>query len=432
MRLAAGTVAALCVQMLICGCQHRPGSVTQPADKIAKPVELVYLTRATPEQLGVWQKAVRAFEEANPDIRVRLDNVEYRFYWAKLQTMVAGGTPPDVAFMESTRFPAFVKKGTLLKLDDFIAADKQLDLSDFYDIALDAYRWQGGLYGLPNDVAVIVTFFNKDLFDKAGIEYPKKGWTWADYLEKAKALTRDFDGDGRPDQYGTVVPPWWYVFVWMNGGDIVDNPANPTRSTLSSPEALEALQWLVDLRVKYGVSPSREEVENVGAYEMFATGRVAMVVGGHWDIPRLRETEEFEWDVAPLPKGKTEANIQYGSCYCIMKGSKHPKEAWRLIRFLACREGQDILLSSGFSTPALRSAAKSETFLAPPPEHAEVFIEAISHGHPMPFTPAYVEMADYYRERMGLMWEGREPVKETAAAVDAKINELLSAARTGD
>ena len=431
MRRAAIAVIVLIVLLVIGGCSRRPSATEPDVVTPGERVELLYLVRATPEQFGVWQSAVRAFERANPDITVRLDNVEYRAYWAKLQTMLAGGTPPDVAFMESTRFPAFVQRGTLRRLDEFIAEDQSLDLTEFYDIALEAYKWQGGLYGLPNDIAIIAAFYNKDLFDKAGVAFPEKGWTWADYLEKAKALTLDFDGDARPEQYGTVVPVWWYVFAWMNGGDIVDDPARPTKSTLSRTETREALAWLVDLRVKHEVSPSREEVENVGAYELFATGRVAMVVGGHWDIPRLREIDEFEWDVAPLPKGKTEANIRYGSCYCIMQGSKHPKQAWRLIRFLAGKEGQEILLRSGFSTPALRSAAKSDAFLTAPPEHAEVFVEAIPHGRAMPFTAAYVEMADYYRERMALMWEGRESVEKTTAVVDSKVNELLEAAAEG-
>ena len=111
--------------------------------------------------------------------------------------------------------------------------------------------------------------------------------------------------------------------------------------------------------------------------------------------------------------------------------SAHSKSGEGLIRFLAGSEGQEILLRSGFSTPALRSAATSPAFLAPPPEHPEVFTDAISVGRPMPFTPAYVEMADLYRERMALMWEGREPVAETTAAVDAKVDELLRSSAGG-
>jgi multiple sugar transport system substrate-binding protein len=103
-----------------------------------------------------------------------------------------------------------------------------------------------------------VVYYNKNLFDQAGVAYPQAGWSWDDFLKAAQALTKDTNGDGATDQYGVgteleairLAP-----FVWQNGGEIVDDPAKPTRLALDTPAATEAFQWFVDLQVKHHVAP---------------------------------------------------------------------------------------------------------------------------------------------------------------------------------
>lgn len=147
--------------------------------------------------------------EAHPDIKVRIENVTYDAYWPRFLTMVAGGIPPDVIFLESTRLASFASKGTILDLDPFIEADEEINMADFYPLALDALRYKGRLYALPNDIAVFAMFYNKDMFDEAGsIPHPQKGWTWDDFLEISKKLTRDIDGDGKIDQFGSSFRDW--------------------------------------------------------------------------------------------------------------------------------------------------------------------------------------------------------------------------------
>lgn len=407
-------LATMC--LLIAGCAQRNHETGR--------TEIVFLTRATPDQLQVWRKATQEFMRLNPDIVVRLENLPYAQYWDKFQTMNAAGVAPDVIFMESTRFPKFVASGTLEDLRPYIERDR-LDLSDFYPAAIRSYEWQGGIYGLPNDIAIGVVFYNKDLFDEAGVPYPRAGWTWDDYLRAAKMLTFDFDEDGRLDQYGTLIGDWRH-FVWQNGGDIVDNPLHPTCSTMSSPEVIEALQWLVDLRYKHHVTTRPGELADMGGYEMFMTGKVAMVFGGHWDVPTYSKINSFRWDVAPLPKGKVRANNALGSCLSIPSKSRHKQAAWRYIKFLTGPQGQRIMVGSDFSTPARKSVARSPEFLQPPPDSESVFVNEIPFGHPVPFTPHYLEMEKITAEVMDLMWLGKRSVRATCAEIDRRINKLLA------
>ena len=400
---------------VIAGCARDSGS---------DQTEVVYLTRATPDQLEVWRKASKEFMRLNPGIKVRFENLPYAQYWDKFQTMNAAGVAPDIIFMESSRFPKFVSSGTLENLQPYIERDKDVNLPDFYPVALESYRWKGDLYGLPNDIAIGVAFYNRDLFDEAGVLYPKDEWTWGDYLKAAKMLTFDFDEDGRIDQYGTLIGDWRH-FVWQNGGDIVDNPLNPTRSTLNTLEAREALQWLVDLRFKHHVTTRPGELADMGGYEMFMTGKVAMVFGGHWDVPTYSKIRRFRWDVAPLPKGKFRANNAYGSCLSVPSKSRHKEAAWKYIKFLASPEGQKLMVSADFSTPARKSIAQSKYYLQPPPDGEQVFTGEIKYGRQLPFTPKYLEIGNVTNEVMDLMWLGKRSVPNTCKEIDKRVNKIL-------
>jgi len=360
----------------------------------------------------------------NPDVKVRFENLPYQQYWDKFQTMTAAGVAPDVIFMESTRFPKFVSSGALENLDPYIKRDGDVNLADFYPVALKSYLWNGHLYGLPNDIAIGVVFYNKDLFDEAGVPYPKSAWTWNDYLRAAKMLTFDFDEDGRTDQFGTMIGDW-RQFVWQNRGDLVDDPMHPTRSTMDTPAVREALQWLVDLRFKHHVTTRPGELADMGGYEMFMTGKVAMVFGGHWDVPTYSKIRRFRWDVAPLPKGKVRANNALGSCLSIPSKSRHKDAAWRYIKFLAGSEGQKVMVGADFSTPARKSIARSREFLQPPPQSEQVFVNEIPFGRPVPFTPKYLEMGKITDEEMDLMWLGKRSVADTCREIDKRINRLL-------
>ncbi|HET6456475.1 MAG TPA: sugar ABC transporter substrate-binding protein [Armatimonadota bacterium] len=421
-RLSRSLACLLALCMLLPGCGKRSSSGR---------TEIVYFTRATPDQLEVWRQATKEFMRLNPDVKVRFENLPYAQYWDNLQTMNDAGDAPDIIYMESSRFAKFASSGAIENLQPYIQRDGDVDLPDFYPAALDSYRWKGDIYGLPNDIAIGVVFWNKDLFDEAGVPYPlaldpsgKPGWTWNDYLKASKMLTFDFDEDGRIDQYGTLTGDWRH-FVWQNRGEVVDNPANPARSTMNTPAVREALQWLVDLRFKHHVTPQPGEFADMGGYEMFMTGKVAMVFGGHWDVPTYSKITRFRWDVAPLPKGKVRANNAYGSCLSIPSKSRHKEAAWRYIKFLAGAKGQEIMVGSDFSTPARRSIARSKYFLQPPPDSEQVFVNEIPFGHPVPLTTKYLEMQLIYTEEMDLMWLGKRSVGETCRVIDRRIEKVL-------
>ena len=413
---------AVVLILLVCVC------LTGCAKKTAVPSDsLVFMVRATADQLKVWQETVDLFTEQTK-IKVALQNEPYDSYFSKLQTMIAGGTPPDVVFMESTRFPEFVTKNTLLDLTPYLQKEKELSGSDFYPQAWQAYRYQGQQYGLPNDIAVLALAYNQNLFEIDFLKPPTPSWTWDDYLKAAQTLTKDTNGNGRIDQWGTSLCPWWQVFVWQNGGELVDDVNQPTRSTLSAPEAQEALQFLADLSLKYKVAPSASLTESMGRCEGFTGGKIAMIYAGRWDCPQLNKMRDGRWETAPLPKGKLQANLGLGSGYCITSGCKRPDDAWQFLLFMAAGQGQKTLLSAGFSTPANEALANSEYFSGGLSASPGAFLQGLKLIRPVPFTTRYSEIANIWDQELQLLWSGQATVQEVTAKIDERVNKVLSEA----
>lgn len=411
----AGLAALLLLGALLPGC----------VKKTAVPENgLVLYLRATPEQLKLWQEAVTKFTEQSK-IPVVIQNETYEHYWSKLQTMVAGGSPPDVVFMESTRFPEFATKGTLLNLDPYLKQQTALDPADFYPAAWESYQYQGNCYGIPNDVAVIAMAYNQELFELSLLKSPTAKWTWDDYLKAAQAITGDKDGDGRVETFGTTVCPWWQLYVWQNGGDVVDNPLRPTRSTLSTAAAQEALQWLADLSLKHKVAPSAALTESTGRVELFTSGRIGMIYAGRWDMPQIGKQAKFMWMAAPLPRGKRAANLGLGSGFCVMKGSKQPDNAWKLTMFLAGLEGQQALLEGSFSTPAYKPLSLTLAAVGAKPEE-DPYLGALQVAHPVPYTTQYTAIADVWEQELQLLWSGQSSVAEVTKKIDDRVNQLLA------
>lgn len=411
-----GLIIASLALLVLGGCVSR--SAPPPGD-------VVLMLRATPAQLEVWNEAVKAFTEATK-ISVTIQNEPYDRYFAKLQTMIAGGKPPDVVFMESTRFPEFVTKGALEKLDTYLAGQTEIKANDFFPTAWQAYQYQGSVYGLPNDTAILAVAYDQNQLELATLKPPTPGWTWDDYLKMAQDLTVDRSGDGQVDVWGTTICPWWQVYVWQNGGDLMDDVQTPRRSALSTPAAQEALQFLADLHTKHQVAPSLSLTRGMGRVDAFVAGRVAMIYTGRWDGAQLSKTDS-RWDTAALPRGKQAANLGLGSGFCIAKGAPHAQEAWKLISFLAGMDGQKIMLGGGFSTPARKALVNSEYFaLGAGDRGAGAFAAGLKVMHPVPFTTHYTEISEIWEQELDLLWAGKATVQEVTQRIDERVNKVLA------
>jgi multiple sugar transport system substrate-binding protein len=236
----------------------------------------------------------------------------------------------------------------LLNLQPFIETDPGFPLEDYYPQGLEAVRYDGSLWGLPADVIVCgLLYYNKSLFDEAGLSYPHADWTWDDFFETAKRLT---EGEGAEKRWGLGVPRSGLIslFKAISGG-LVDDLSSPRAFRFDAPEAIEAAQILAELgRAGVIMGVALEDWES-----LFPGERVGMWTGRCYSWPKY--VEELGLRIAPLPKGKGGIAEQIFDAYYISADTPYPEACWEWIKFLS-----DRILKE--SVPPRRSLVSSEAF----------------------------------------------------------------------
>jgi multiple sugar transport system substrate-binding protein len=372
------------------------GAVDTEGDVSGK---ISFLLFGDPEEIAAYRQLVDAFEQAEPNVTVSLIEASDRDdLIARLSTSFAGGTPPDLFLINYRFFGQFAVKNVLEPLEAPLNASKEFEPEDFYPQAMEAFQVEGQQVCLPQNISSLVVYYNKDLFAEAELSAPPEGWTWDDMLEVAADLTKDLDGDNQFDQHGLGVEPSIIrvaPFVWSNGGEVVDDDANPTRFALDSPEALEALQQFFDL-TSHNVMPREEEIESEDLETRFMNGRLGMFMSSRRDTPLLRTITDFDWDVAALPQHKEPASILHSDAYCMTTASKNKSAAWRFVEFALGPQGAPITARSGRTVPSLIEVAESDAFLNPgqKPASSQIFLDTIPVIRRVPNISTWPEIED--------------------------------------
>jgi len=342
-----------------------------------------FLVFGDPAEYAAYEELVTAFEESHPSIDITLQHVPSQGdYRQRLAAGFSGGEPPDVMLINYRRFGTIASQGGLEPLTDYMNGSELISSDDFYPIALESFEWRDELWCLPQNVSSLVVYYNRELFDLAGIPYPDNQWNWIEFLDAARSLTSDIDGDGRTDIYGLGTAPNIFrlaPFIWQNGGILVDNQEKPTRLTLDEPAAIDAFQWFVELQVKERVAPDAVAEIAENSQSRFLNGRLGMILNSRRGVPTYRTIDSFEWDIAPLPVGRRPAGILHSDGYCMAAATENKDAAWQFIEYANSPAGQAIVARSGRTVPSLIAVAESDAFLDPKldPKNARVFIDTI-------------------------------------------------------
>lgn len=401
------------------------GCGTDKADLEAKAgrVTVVYAhPPCPPDLLKIYNRIFEKFRETHPHINLRVLHVT-RNYEAKILTMFAGGVAPDVIFMYPEALPAWVSRNALKKLEPFMENDPDFNLYDYCPSMIRTFTYKGHLYGLPKDASAILLYYNKDMFTREGVEFPNKSWTWDDFLEAAKKLTKR-DADGRVIQYGTGFMDL-FDFIRQNGGRILSEDGKTC--LLDSPEAIEAIQFKSDLIHKYRVAPLPQETVDVGVRELFIMGRMAMHFEMYPAVSILRERCNFNWDIAHLPQGRAgRASSAVGSAFAITTQSKNPQQAWEWIKWLTGAEGMKDLAS--VELPAYIPLARSHYFLNPDtlPQNKQVAIEVMDYAYPPPQSTKFRKMLSIINRHLELVWYGQMSAEDAVRKLVPEVNKLLA------
>ncbi len=409
-RRAWRKAAALALIVLAAGCGDADDGRT-----------IAFSTWGSLDEIETLRPLLAQFERENPDVRVKLVHIPDE-YPHKVRLMAAARRMPDVLFLENQTLPGFAARDVLRDLGPFLAQDTTIKPSDYFPQTMTALSWKGTLYAIPRDLSNLVIFYNRALFDAAHEPYPRAGWTYADMVAAAKRITR---GDERFGIGFAPYPIYWLPYLWSDGVDLFD--PGLTRCTLLDPPVLASLRRYHDLRWKHHVAPTEAQVGNARMSQLFAQGKLAMMVGGRWVVPGFRKKVTFAWDVAPFPRGKAGSVVDAdASGWAIAKSCQQPEKAWRLIRFLAGKEACAAFSASGLIVPARLDVAKSAAFLGGgPPAASQVFLDVIPASRPTLTTPSYDEIVYELIDGLGPAWNDEAELEETLKPIVARIDALL-------
>jgi multiple sugar transport system substrate-binding protein len=334
------------------------------------------------------QQMLTQFHAIHPNIRVFYTPDPEGIAEAMLADMEAG-TAPDVFAGCCTFFPIWAQKGHALDLRPYVEADLDQATIDDWDPAQyrSFFLGDGRQYGLPKYHGALALYYNKDLFDEYGVDYPNETWDHDDYLVAMKRLTHDRDGDGQTDLWGSMIDTSWdRIQVHVNGwgGHFVD-PDDPTHCRMSEPEALAAMEWIRARMWDDKVMATFLDVQNVSTRQAFINGWLAMVEDGSWALKDILTEADFRIGVAPFPAGPVRrVTLATTDGLGIYAGTRHPDAAWELLKFLVGKYYGRAMARANFLQPARASLVDEWVgFIRQefPQKARDVDIAAFADGH---------------------------------------------------
>lgn len=333
-----------------------------------EPVTITYATfSASGAQEETLKKMVEVFEEKNPDIKVDVQLTGYDDYFTKLATTVGGGNAPDVFEMNMENFLAYMLRGACADLTGLV------DPASYSEGTLSAVSSDGKLYAVPMSFSTCVLFYNKALFDQAGLEYPDDTWTWTEAqaaAEKIKALGDDIWGYYQPISYNE-----FYKSVKGNGGSLLNE--DYTAFTVNTPENVAVLEaMLAHVRGEDRVMPNAEDMAGRGDWDLFSEGKLGMLVSGIWGFQTFTDQCDFDWDITIEPGFKEKSTFFFANVNCVSTESTKQEAAARFVD--AMGSDPDIVqlrLDASWELPTIADQTKLTQYLdvTPPANRAAVF-----------------------------------------------------------
>jgi multiple sugar transport system substrate-binding protein len=424
-------LATLAATAVTTGC----GAAEPAADTVS------LLVAGTPDELAAYRALAAEYGKTAPGATVTLiEASSAKDLMTRVSTSIAGNAAPDLFLINYRNFGQFATKGALAPMTARLAASGSLHAGDFYPQAMDAFRWRGEQMCLPQNISSLAVYYNRSLFTKHQVAEPVAGWHWNDMVATAQALTRDAGGQtvraADPESAGTpvathglgVAPELIRLapLIWSNGGDIVDSPGAPPRLTLDTPQARQVIADFLELP-KIGVVPSDLEVETQDLEARFAAGKLAMFVSSRRVTTAFRAIAGFEWDVAPLPRYGTAANILHSDAYCMTKPSKGQDAAWRFLEFALSDPGAALMARTGRTVPSRISVATSTAFLSPgsSPARSQIFLDTIPTLRPVPTISTWPEIEDATSKVLENAYFHGDPLDKVIADLDAATRAIF-------
>lgn len=382
-----------------------------------------------------FKKRADMFNKVNEGkIQVDLELLPYDQYWSKIDLAYAAKKPYDMYFWDVQAYGHY-KAGLLLNLQPYVDATPALMDSSQYPTKLyDNWRLDGThMYALPENLQTMALFYNKDLFDEAGLAYPDESWTWEKALESAKALTKT--ENEQTTQWGIGLggmSVWWgaQTLSWGMGSAFVDKVVDPTKLQMNTPENIEALKFLQDLIWVDKVAPNAEQASAVAQGSgVFQTGKVAMLPDGSWQMSSFKDLG-FNWDMVAMPKwGENRVPPFWFGGWVIPKDSAVPDSSFEFARWSAT-DYQETMATDHDWIPLQKTARESEAMKRGLPAGLQSVLTATDTAQlgDLYHRNGQKLLAEVFAPTFEQLWNNKITPEEAAKQIDEKGNELLQSA----
>jgi len=381
-------------------------------------VTIRYFTfSAAPDHLEDLDAIIADFETQNEGITVEVTTAPFGDYFTLLQADVVSGDAPDVFELNYENFVTYAANGTLLDISEYLSGD-----APYYPRALEAFQYEGVQLALPETFSTVLLFYNADLFDEAGVDYPTEEWTWdvaTLAAEAINALGEDTWGIYQPVQF------WEFYKKAAQNGDCEFFNEDMTESTINSEACVETLEMMMSF-MENGLMPTAAELSGVSDSELFLNGDVGMIVTGIWMFGAFAEAD-FNWDVQIEPAINQHAHHFFANGVAVSSTTEHAEAAAAWAEFLTASEtAAQVRVDSAWELPALDQPAYFENYLelTPPGNREAVFLALES-----PVTPPVIERQNEMQDAVnGLitqyvdgMLTAQEALDQAKDAIDALI-----------
>jgi ABC-type glycerol-3-phosphate transport system substrate-binding protein len=371
--------------------------------------------------------AAEEFNKDNPNITVKMEPYPFRQLFETMEVKLGSKSADiDVVLTDGPLVSNYFVKGYLEPLDGLVSEDAK---SKWIPSSLDAGTVNGTLAAAPMNTSSQVLYFNKDIFAEKGVTPPdfdvEKRWTWEQVVETGKQLTYDNNGDGQNDIFGfsfeQINRPYQLLALGHSlGAKVISDDGLVSEGFSNSPEMVQAGQFYYDLYNTYKISPN---ITADQAVEYFATGKVAMFVGGTWNVGRFTE-DKVNFGIAPHPyfEGKQVATPTGSWHVGVSRFSEHKAEAAKFVEFLTAGRGAEMWFAANNDLPAhvdlLKKAEEDPKYQEFPQNIMLLAInEASNTAVARPKTPGYLEWETLMDKAFNDIKNGTDPKQALDGAV---------------
>lgn len=384
----------------------------------AQETTIRYFTfSAAPDHLEDLDTIIAAFQEEYPDIAIEVETAPFADYFTLLQAGVASGDSPDVFELNYENFVTYAANGTLMDLSGLVSED-----APFYPRALEAFSYEGQQLALPETFSTVLMYYNADLFDAAGVDYPTAEWTWDDATAAAEAISALGD-----DTWGLFSPVqfWEFYKKAAQNGECEFLNEDSTESLINSSACVETLEWMVSV-MNDGLMPTAAQLSGVSDSELFASGKLGMLVTGIWLFSAFEEAD-FAWDVQIEPMMNQHAHHFFANGVGVSSSTSNVEAAAAWAEFLTSSEvAATVRVNSAWELPALDKPEYFESYLEQtPPENREAVFQALESPVTPPVIVRQNEMQDGVNALIQRVVDGELSAQEALDMAKEEIDNLL-------